>query len=212
MIVLVPSRITPVGGTPQSGRVGTTLSLPLVVQVDNGSTGVPDVPIEWRITSGAGDLVGTSGGIPTAPTDASGHASAFLRPSAPGAITVTASTRTIPGTVATFSVFSLPVPGVVIHIVPGFDCGDPSTFKGPDGSSDVAVPLGVTVEWVYAEAAVNLPCTASIQSTKTPAGGQSFGAMLAVNERFQFVPTVAGTWEYVDSANGGRGTLTAIAP
>jgi hypothetical protein len=70
----------------------------------------------------------------------------------------------------------------------------------------------MVVEWVYADKAASWPCSANIQSTQVPVGGAPLGATLAAHERFQFVPTVAGTWVYVDAENGGRATLTAVAP
>ena len=206
------SRIIAVTGSVQSGYVGSVLALPLVVQADNGTRGVPNVPIEWRVTSGAGDLVSVRDGVSFTVTDPTGHASVLLRPTAPGAISVTASSPIVPGRVAAFNALVLPVPGVVIRILPGFDCGNASTFEGPDGSSDVTVPVGMVVEWVYADKAASWPCSANIQSTQVPVGGAPLGATLAAHERFQFVPTVAGTWVYVDAENGGRATLTAVAP
>jgi hypothetical protein len=206
------TRIVAVEGSVQLGRVGTLLPLPLVVRADDGTRGTPNVPIEWRIASGAGELVSDRDGGPITVTNASGRASMFLRPTAPGTITVTASSPVVPGMVAGFNAFALAQPGVVIRIVPGFDCGDPSTFKGPDDSSDVTVPVGMVVEWVYADKAAFWPCSANIQSTQVPTGGAPLGATLGANERFQFVPNVAGTWVYVDAENGGRATLTAVAP
>jgi len=69
-------------------------------------------------------------------------------------------------------------------------------------------PVLARVEWEYA---VWLPavCTARVVTQTTPPGGQSFDSgILQPGQRFAFVPRVAGEWVFVDSINGGRGTLT----
>jgi hypothetical protein len=203
-----------IGGNAQSGFVDSVLPLAFVVRVkDRSNRGVPDVPIEWRITSGAGDLASVADGTPFTVTDSRGLAAVSLRPTALGFVTVAASTATLPGALATFSAFARRVPDVVIHIDPGFDCGDPSTFRGPDNSSDDTVKVGAVVEWVYGvQASPFFNCTAVVQSTTAPLGGSPFVGLMDLGGRFQFVPEVAGTWDYVDANNGGRGTLTAVAP
>jgi hypothetical protein len=210
----IEPRMIAVGGNAQAGFVDSVLPLAFVVRVnDRSNRGVPGVPIEWRITSGTGDLVSVDDGAPFTVTDARGLAAVSVRPTAPGTITVTASTTTVPGALATFTAFARRVPDVVIHIDPGFDCGDPSTFRGPDSSSDVTVRVGAVVEWVYAESATSFfPCMAVVQSDTVPPGGAPFVGLLDVGARFQFVPEVEGTWVYVDANNGGRGTLTARVP
>src|SRR5512147_1291337 len=100
------SRIIAVRGSAQSGYVGTLLPLPLVAQADNGTRGVPNVPIEWRVTSGVAELVSVRDGVPFTVTDSIGHASAYLRPMAPGTITVTVSSPAVPETVAGFTAFA----------------------------------------------------------------------------------------------------------
>jgi hypothetical protein len=80
----------------------------------------------------------------------------------------------------------------------------PAFLGAPDDSSDVTVPIGAPVEWV------NWLESARIMSTSAPPGGASFDSgELSQGERFEFVPDVAGTWEYVDPVSGATGTLTA---
>ena len=213
--VPIDPKLVAIAGDSQAGFVDSVFPLAFIVRINDGSSsrGVPNVPIAWQITSGAGELVNVNDGTPITVTDARGFASVSIRPTVLGAITVTASTATLPGALATFTAFARRVPDVVIRVDPGFDCGDPSTFKGPDGSSDVSVPVGALVEWVYAESAVStFPCMAVVKSDTVPLGGAPFVGILNVGDRFQFVPDVAGTWGYFDANNGGRGTLTARAP
>jgi hypothetical protein len=84
--------------------------------------------------------------------------------------------------------------------------GGTPTFLGPHLTSDAAAPVGGVVEFWNRES------TARIVSTSSPAGATSFDSgSLRLDERFQFVPDVAGTWEFVDEVSGARGTLTARA-
>jgi hypothetical protein len=63
--------------------------------------------------------------------------------------------------------------------------------------------LGMAVEFL------NNMSGAHIVSTSTPPGGEPFDSgMLNEDERFQFVPNVQGTWEYVDKVSGITGSFT----
>lgn len=206
----VEPRIVAERGNAQTGYIDTRLPVDFVVRVSGpDGEGVPNVSIDWRVTSGAGELVAV--GLPMTVTDASGRAAVSLRPTALGAITVTASTPALPGALATFTAFATKAPDVVIRILPGFDCGDPSTFVGPDGTNDVIVRVGAVVEWVYSVSG-NGTCSAQLRSTTVPPGGASIDAFLGPQDRFQFVASVAGTWTVADVSNGGGGTVTAEAP
>jgi hypothetical protein len=56
----------------------------------------------------------------------------------------------------------------------------------------ITVPVGTTVEWSILGVE-----EARIASTSEPTGGEPFDSgTLAGGERFQFVPGVAGTWEF----------------
>ena len=79
-------------------------------------------------------------------------------------------------------------------------------------SNDVTVPVGAKVEWQYAEWLFQ-SCEARITSISVPPGGEAFDSgIIKPGLPFQFVPRVAGTWEYIDAINGGSGKLTARAP
>lgn len=103
---------------------------------------------------------------------------------------------------------------MVIQIVPGFDCGEASGFEDPEGSRNTAVRVGAVVEWVYGPQAQvgTFPCMARLRSATVPPGGMTFDETMNARDRFQFVPNVAGVWEYVDAMNGGSARLTAVAP
>src|SRR5689334_1732075 len=207
------ARIVAVDGNGQSGFLDTTLPVAFVVRVtDAANQPLPNAAIEWRITAGAGDLLDARDGVPFTVTDASGVAAVFVRPTTLGGIVVTASTPAVPGVHATFSASARRRPDVVIQIFPGFDCGDPSGFEGPDGSRNTTVRVGAIVEWVYAVQAQpgTFPCMARVRSTTVPPGGNPFDDTLGAGDRLQFVPNVAGVWDYVDALNGGAATLTVI--
>ena len=163
--------------------------------------------VTWSNT-GAGSLLSS----PTSVTAGNGAATVALTTSTVRTTyTVTATddqgiTGVSGGISTTFSVAY-----VVIHFGPYFDCtpfNDPSEFQ----SSDVTVPVGAVVEWVYANW-LDASCKARITSSSVPPGGEPFDSgIIGPGQPFQFVPRVAGTWEYVDAINGGRGTLTARAP
>ncbi len=67
-----------------------------------------------------------------------------------------------------------------------------SGYAGPDGSTDVSITLGQTVEWVNADSEVH-----SVSSTDEPKGAADFDSGdLAPGAIFRFTPDQTGTWEY----------------
>ena len=202
-------RIIVVSGSGQSGFVDSLLPVAFVIEIADGTGhGIPNATVDWQVTSGAGDLLRVTSGAPFTTTDRFGRAAVVLRPTTLGPVTVTASAPALPGATATFAAFGRRVPDVVVDIVPGFDCGDPSSFEGPDGSSTVTVRVGDVVEWVYAKYVTPAwGCTARLRSLVAPAAGSTVDATLSPGERFQLIPEVAGTWVFGDANNGGGGTL-----
>jgi hypothetical protein len=191
--------IAAVSGNDRVGKAGEYLQLPLAVRVtDPWGEGVRHVHVFWQVTSGAGRFSAR----PASRTDPDGTAEMRFMPTAAGTGTVAAEVAGLQGSPVTFSIS---VPVVVIRLTDWLDFGlrvDPF-FSGPEGSSDVTVPMGTTVEW-----SVNVE-TAQIVSTSEPAGGEPFDSgALADGERFQFVPGVAGTWEVEDQVSGATGTVT----
>jgi protocatechuate 3,4-dioxygenase beta subunit len=189
--------VTMVAGDGQEGKAGEPLSEPLVVRVtDSQGRPVPNARFSW---SGYGwfldQTTSDEDGLARASFSAwdVGTFTVSTRPSGIGINSRVDFTADV-----TVLVIALPVPTSGFngfagpYCEPWFTCGDWS------------VPIGTPVEWV------NQRPTARIASASVPVGGASFDSgFLGENERFQFVPSVAGTWEYSDLVSGVTGTLTA---
>jgi hypothetical protein len=96
---------------------------------------------------------------------------------------------------------------VQIRVSPIFDChftpinNDPSVFTGPNGTSNVTVLLGETVEWEYSDWLPSV-CHARIVSRSAPPGGKAIDSgSVYVGGRFRFVPDVVGTSVFTDTIN-----------
>jgi hypothetical protein len=219
----VATQITIASGDNQIGVPSAWFPNPLAVRVTgSGNRGVPNVKVYWQIASGAGSL----GSFPTAQpltqsftfTDAAGVARVFVQLPAIGTSLVAASIAELPDRAVAFTATvraPVELPALVFGFGPMFDCTpftDPSTFGVASGASDGTMPVGAKVEWTYAPWLSGL-CRARITSIAVPPGGEPFDSgIISAGESFQFVPRVAGTWEYIDVLNGGRGTFTAKAP
>jgi hypothetical protein len=210
--------VTIMAGNHQEGKAGTWLPDDLWVRVTDGrGDPVGNIEVAFAVTSGAGSVggCGIAGKNPawgitrTLPEGLGingydhGFAGIPFWPSAQGITTVAAAVAGVQVSPVTFTVNGH---GVFIRLL-----GDPSTdevgFLGPDRTSDVTVPVGAPVEWVNLNW---VDGTARIMSTATPQGGAAFDSgELDLNFRFEFVPAVAGTWEFVDLVSGVTGTLTA---
>jgi hypothetical protein len=179
---------------------------PLVIGVMDGQGElVPYVPVNWRVESGTGVLFGGCWVFdPTALTVRTNSAVDFKH-KAYGRSTVSAA---VPGVQASPFRFELDATRVVVYV-------QGAGFLGPEGSADIAVPVGARVEFQVFNP------TAQIVSTSTPPGGATFDSGILKDnsdhifnypdapELFGFVPNVAGTWEFVDQVSGATGTLTA---
>jgi hypothetical protein len=206
------SQIAIFSGDKQVASADSMLPYPLSVQItDAGGRGVPNVNVQWRITSGEGELLGPSGRqlvLPVSVTNTDGIASVFVRFTMPGTSTVSAS---VLGVQLTFTTTVTKPPEGTISFGPEFDCtpfNDPSNFV----PRDVTVPVGGKVVWVYA-GWLDASCQAHITSTAVPPGGEPIDTgIMGPGGSSEFVPRVAGTWEYRDAINGGTGTITAKAP
>jgi hypothetical protein len=207
------TRIADVGGNGQMSIVDSTLPHAFAVQVKGpDNKGLPDVPVEWRITSGAGEFLPGHDTVLTTTTELSGLSTVTVRPTQTGLFTVIASTPASPGASVSFTASVRRKPDVVIRILPGFDCGDPSTFVGPDSSSDVSVPVGSLIEWTYPVSGFGgYTCTARLRTLTAPPGGTFFDQLLPINEVFQFRVDAVGVWTYSDALNGGIGLITVHA-
>ena len=88
----VPTTLTKVSGDAQTGKTGTALASPFVVEVKDGATTAKTfagVPVTFAVTAGGGTLSATS----SVATDATGRAQVTLTPGA------TAATQTVTATV-----------------------------------------------------------------------------------------------------------------
>jgi len=212
----IASHIAIFGGDDQVANAGSRLANPLSVLVtDRDGRGLPNVKVDWQITSGEGEFLSVSDGRPLiqsfSVTNADGVARVLVQFTVPGTSTVAASVAGLQGSPLTFTATVFKPADLVIRFGPFFDCtplSDTSVFV----SNDVTVPVGATVEWRYAEW-LSQSCEARITSISVPPGGEPFDSGIVVpGLPFQFVPHVAGTWEYIDSINGGSGKLTAKTP
>lgn len=203
-----PAVIASVSGDGQQGKAGEKLGEPFVVRVtDAQGDGVPGLQVTWRVVSGAGDLGRGLDGKPLfTRTDRIGSARVSFRPIALGASTVTAEVAGLQDSRVTFTADAA---GVVIHFYNDLFEGA-AWFAGPEGPSDVTVPVGTTVEWAVGWAGSGGTTTARIASGSPPPGGEPFDSGdLTYPARFSFVAAVAGTWEFEDRISGAIGTLTA---
>jgi hypothetical protein len=207
------TRIVDVGGNGQMSIVDSTLPQAFAVQVKGpDNKGLADVPVEWRITSGAGEFLPGHESVLTTTTEASGISTVTVRPTQTGLFTVTASTLVSQGPAVSFTASVRQKPDVVIRILAGFDCGDPVTFVGPDSSTDVVVPVGALIEWTYPVTGFGgYTCTARLKTLTAPPGGTFFDQLLPINDVFQFRVDAVGNWTYSDALNGGVGIIIVHA-
>ncbi len=176
---------------------------------DAHGVGVAAVPVTWSVTSGGGRVLasGRDGWlepVATTATRSDGTTEVTFLPTRVGRSSVTATVATLAGEQA---IFTTEATVLVIHN------GAWGVFLAPNDSTDVAVPVGTAVEWLN-----DWPAIVEIKSTSVPPGGAWFDLILAEGERVQFVPGVAGSWEwtyqYLNDAGEAlspveRGTLTA---
>lgn len=188
------------GNDQKEGKAGLfeRLDEPFVVRVTDGQgDAVPNVRVSWSVTEGYGDIAAS------AYSDGNGLARAVFSPRALGTSRVAARLAGLDARV------SFMAEATVLVIVLTIDYNYRLSFMGPscDGYAECPherVPVGTTVEWLSHFR------RARISSTSMPEGGASFDSgWLREYERFQFVASVAGTWDYVDQATWATGTLTA---
>lgn len=198
------------GGTEEGRWAAFPLHDPFVIRVKNGrGEGVGGLPVAWALTSGEGSLSTPgcnslqNGALITrttaAESEGSGYAIVAFSPKGLGPSVVAAS---LPGVQASPVVFHFNAASLLIALIddPWFGPG----FIGPDYTSQVTIPVGTPIEFL------NLNPSARIRSVTAPEGGPSFDSgMMEVEDRFAFVPQMAGTWTFIDEVSGATGTLTA---
>ena len=198
-----PAQLQVVAGNGQSAPADFPEFKRLGVRVaDRYGNGVPDQAVEWSVLSGPVTLLDSMG-----TTDPSGMATAVAAPTGtPGTAIVVAAVPGGPGTNITLEAAE-PVPSLVI-----FDA-DNWTFRSARNGSVPAVDTvaaGTTVTWYLLNFDYDYH---GVWPDGTPSftGGGSFGhhdpysGPLTVTATF----TASGTYQYVDSTSGARGTVVA---
>jgi len=195
-----------------SGASGDYLPDPLVVRIRNSDGApMPGVTIAWSVSGGQGELASAPGAalVPAVTiTDSEGIARIFFRPLSGGILTVTARTGWQGVTVSFTAIVSRDQSVIVINFGPIFDCygtpysNDPSEFDGPKD----AIPVGLTVEFVYAPYLSY--CSAEVVSISVPPGAAPYDSgIIPGGGRADLKLDVAGDWTFQDKLNGGRVTL-----
>lgn len=201
-------------GDEQAGKVGEELPERLEVRVtDAGGEGVAGAEVVWRTSRGAGDLMASPvaddfGSKVSDITGSDGVSSVSFRPTELGTLTVTAEAGGSGGPTVSFTT-------EVDVLVIGFN-RDPidgdyfwTDLAGWHPYDDFVVPVGTPVEWKAYSGILSI-VKARIRSTSVPPGGLSFDSgELASGDRFRFVPSVEGSWDFVEEETGTAGTLTA---
>lgn len=199
--------ISIVSGNHQEGKAGEWVDFLVVKVMDGEGRPVPHVTLTWAVTEGGGTLFGCGFTVPERPSTTTrtsddwgpGTSHIELRLRSFGTTRVAAS---VPGVAVSPVTFTAEATVMVIGL--SYDPqNDATVFYGPDFSTDpVIVPVGATVEFWNREPA------ARIVSTSVPTESDGFDSGdLSENERFQFVPDLPGTWEFVDQISGASGTL-----
>lgn len=208
--------MVPISGDGQLGKVGEELPEPLEVRVtDAGGEPLSGIEVVWSVDPDLGRLdTVTSDGFVVAgsaiydSTGSEGMSRATFRPSALGTLSVTAR---VPGARGSSVVFTTDVELVVIHFFAGLFDGFYfwTSLTGWDFEENFVVPVGTPIEW-RVSSSLSGETMARIRSIDAPGDGSAFDSgELGVGERFQFVPSVAGSWDFVEEESGTQGTLTA---
>jgi len=190
-----------VSGDGQEGVAGDALSEPFVLRVeDSHGRPVPRIRIDWALDQGSGTVRPF-----TTYGDDDGLHSVVFTPAGVGRARILArlygeSDR---------AVFEAEASVQRVEFAYDDWIGAPVFYHPTCGwydywfeCSPLAVPLGTGVEWV------NYLGSARLVSTSAPEGGTPFDSgTLGQDDRFRFIPAVAGTWEYADTVSGVTGVL-----
>lgn len=206
--------LVPLSGDGQVGKVGKRLPELLEVQVTNASgQSVAGAEVVWSTSTGTADLTpltfsaaGTSGSTVSDTTGIDGVSRVIVRPTDLGTLIVTADAG---GSGTPAVSFTTEVEVLLIGFY--FDPVEGSYFSTSlarwHPGDDFVVSVGTPVEW---QANSSGSEKVRIRSTNGPSSGLSFDSGdLANGDRFQFVPSVAGSWDFVEEGTGTAGTLTA---
>lgn len=183
---VIQRSITVVSGDSQSGKAGAPLARPFVVRVtDAAGRAVPSAAVTWVVMGGEGRYPGRFmpawDTVAVMLTGPDGVAQIDFWLNRLGTTTVAASLTAVPEVQATFTM------DATVMVISNL--GWPwAGFSVPYPES---VPVGTPVEWLnYAIDSVQ------IAPVTIPPGGEVFGRTMLEQERADFVPNVAGTWEW----------------
>ena len=196
-----------VSGNNQSAKAGEPLAHPFVVRViDTVGMGVKGATVDFSVTSGAGTVAEAEDYVPGASvtTNADGLAQVTFLPKVLGRSEVRAAVVRSQAAPVTFAVDARVL--VIERWGPLYDIG---FIASPCFCGDVTVPVGTPLEWKINRQSSTPETTFTVVSTVTPRGGAPFDSgLLRPSDRFRFVPSVAGTWQYQDRMTGHTGTVT----
>lgn len=170
--------IVVVSGDGQSAKTQQQLTQPFVVRVtDADGAAVSGVSVTWNVVDGPGTVSPAS-----ATTDTQGQASTrFTGGTTLGTSTIRASVSGVSES-ADFTVETSTLVVLMLN----------TAFVGPNGTDDITVPLGATIEWQNRDQVQH-----TVTSSDEPAGGSVIRSGLRTNGQiFSFTPDVEGTWTY----------------
>lgn len=176
-----PAAIAVVSGDAQSAKTQEAVSQPFVVAVtDADGATVSGATVTWAVVDGPGSVSPTS-----STTNAQGQASATFT----GGTTLgTSSVRASVSGLTETADFSVETSTLVIRM-------QNTAFVGPNGTDDVTVPLGATIEWQNQDA-VQHSARSTSPDDVPPGGTEIQSGLLNNGGSFSFTPSVEGTWTY----------------
>lgn len=186
----------------------------LAVRVtDSNGAGLTGITIQWKVKSGSGQICSDKS-YPChrleGATGLNGVSSIWFRPETLGMTVIEVSVAGLESSVKFEIVSEMSAPVVHITFGPLFDCmpSDPSNFIGADSTRNIKVSVGTIVEFYYYQGLGS--CKARLVATSAPEGGELFDSGdMPSGSTYRFKPTVAGTWAFSETYNGGAATLTA---
>jgi hypothetical protein len=213
-----PTNLVRLSNDTLSGMVGVFVGQPAEIEVrDANGRAVPNAVVQWTLTGASASLCSAAGTdcdtvSRALHTDNNGRVRAYIRPQGFGTTTLRATV--FPGdgrppSIASVT-FTLSVIGIRVNLSPFWDCGmvsDPVLFVDYKWSTALRVPVGAIVQFEFASW-LGDGCRGRVLSATVPPGGQLFDSGdLTPGERREFIPRVAGRWEFRETYTNGLGVL-----
>lgn len=160
------------GGDGQDAPVGSAYAATLDVLAEDSGLPAAGVPVTWAVTAGAATIA------PGGPTDAAGLASATVTPTAPGALTITATRGDEPTATVSFNLTASSPPLSLVASTPnpaGGAVGAPLAFGVQ--VEQAGLPLaGASIAWT-----AGAPFAPASATSVTDAGGQASAIFTAAS-------------------------------